>query len=61
MSVISQAAMEESGRTVEKLRDLLGKAEKGEKDAVPEIRQILDEVPIWPGSSWISPRSPRRP
>jgi hypothetical protein len=37
--------MEESGRTLEKLRGLLGKAEKGEKDAVPEIRQILNERP----------------
>jgi hypothetical protein len=45
MSAISQAAMEESGRTLEKLRGLLGKAEKGEKDAVPEIRQILNERP----------------
>jgi hypothetical protein len=30
MSAISQAAMEESGRTLEKLRGLLGKAEKGD-------------------------------
>jgi hypothetical protein len=37
--------MEESGRSVEKLRGLLGKAEKGDEDAVPEIRQILDERP----------------
>jgi hypothetical protein len=43
--VVSRAAMEESGRTVEELRGLLGKAEKGDKDAVPEIRQILDEHP----------------
>ena len=45
MSAISQAAMEESGRTLEKLRGLLGKAEKGDEDTVPEIRQILDERP----------------
>jgi hypothetical protein len=45
MSAISQAAMEESGRTLEKLRGLLGKAEKGDENAVPEIRQILDERP----------------
>jgi hypothetical protein len=45
MSVISQAAMEESGRTLEKLRGLLGKAEKGDEDTVPEIRQILNERP----------------
>ena len=45
MSAIGQAAMEESGKTVEELRGLLGKAEKGDKDAVPEIRQILDEHP----------------
>ena len=45
VSAISQAVMEESGRTLEKLRGLLGKAEKGNKDAVPEIRQILDERP----------------
>ena len=45
MSAISQAAMEESGKPVEKLRGLLGKAKKGDKDAVPEIRQILNEHP----------------
>jgi hypothetical protein len=45
MSAISQAAVEESGRTLEKLRGLLGKAEKGDKDAVPKIRQILNEHP----------------
>jgi hypothetical protein len=45
MSTISQSAMEESGRTLEKLQGLLGKAEKGDEDAVPEIRQILDERP----------------
>ena len=45
VSAIGQAAMEEPGRTVEELRGLLGKAEKGDKDAVPEIRQILDEHP----------------
>jgi len=45
MSAISRAAMEDSGRTLEKLRGLLGKAEKGDQDAVPEIRQILDERP----------------
>ena len=45
VSAISQAAMEESGKSVEKLRGLLGKAEKGDEDAVPEIRQILDERP----------------
>jgi hypothetical protein len=42
--------MEESGRTLEKLRGLLGKAEKGDEDVVPEIRQILNE-----------PMSPRTP
>ena len=45
VSAISQAVMEESGRTLEKLRGLLGKAERGDEDAVPEIRQILDERP----------------
>jgi hypothetical protein len=34
-----------SKRTVEKLRDLLRLAEKGDKDAVPEIRKILSEHP----------------
>jgi hypothetical protein len=33
------------GKAVEKLRDLLGKAHKGEEDAVPKIRQILSEHP----------------
>jgi len=45
MSTISQGELEESGKAVEKLRDLLGKAHKGEEDAVPKIRQILSERP----------------
>jgi hypothetical protein len=45
MSTISKGAMEESGKAVEKLQDLLRLAEKGEEDAVPEIRQILNEHP----------------
>jgi hypothetical protein len=45
MSTISKGAMEESGKAVEKLQDLLRLAEKGEHDAVPEIRQILNEHP----------------
>jgi hypothetical protein len=45
MSTISHTAMEESGRTVEKLQDLLRLAEQGQEDAVPEIRQILNEHP----------------
>ena len=45
MSTISQGGVEESGKTVEKLHDLLRLAEKGQEDAVPEIRQILNEHP----------------
>ena len=45
MSTISQGGVEESGKTVEKLQDLLRLAEKGQEDAVPEIRQILNEHP----------------
>jgi hypothetical protein len=45
MSAISKGEMEESGKTVKKLQDLLGKAQKGEKDAVPEIRQVLSGHP----------------
>jgi hypothetical protein len=37
--------MEVSGKTIEKLQDLLRLAEKGEENAVPEIRQILNEHP----------------
>jgi hypothetical protein len=33
------------GETIEKLQDLLRLAEKGEENAVPEIRQILNEHP----------------
>ena len=44
-STISQAGLEESGKAVEKLRDLLGKAQKGEEDALPKLRQILSEHP----------------
>ncbi len=40
---------EESEKTVEKLHDLLRLAEKGQEDAVPEIRQILNEHP---GLAW---------
>jgi len=45
MSAISRGELNESEKTVEKLRDLLRLAAKGAKDAVPEIRQILDEHP----------------
>jgi hypothetical protein len=45
MSTISKGAMEEPGKAVEKLQDLLRLAEKGEEDAVPKIRQILNEHP----------------
>ena len=37
--------MEVPGKTVEKLQDLLRLAEQGEENAVPEIRQILNEHP----------------
>ena len=45
MSTISNGALEESEKTVEKLHDLLRLAEQGQEDAVPEIRQILNEHP----------------
>ena len=45
MSTISKGELEESGKTVEKLQDLLRKAEKGDEDAVPEVRQTLSEHP----------------
>jgi len=45
MSTISKGELEESGKTVEKLHALLRLAEKGEEDAVPEVRQILSEHP----------------
>jgi hypothetical protein len=41
----SSGELEQSEKTVEKLQDLLRLAEKGEEDAVPEIRQILNEHP----------------
>jgi hypothetical protein len=44
-STMSKGELEASEKTVEKLHDLLRLAEKGEEDAVPEIRQILDEHP----------------
>jgi hypothetical protein len=49
MSTMSSGELEESEKTVEKLRALLRHAEKGQEDAVPEIRQILDEHP---GLAW---------
>ena len=42
---MSSGELEESEKTVEKLHDLLRLAEKGQEDAVPEIRQILNEHP----------------
>jgi hypothetical protein len=49
MSPISKGELEESEKIVERLQDLLRKAEKGEEDAVPEIRKILREHP---GLAW---------
>ena len=45
MSTISKGELEESGKTIEKLQDLLRKAEKGDEDVVPEVRQTLSEHP----------------
>jgi hypothetical protein len=45
MSAISRGELEESEKAVEKLRDLLRLAEKGQEDAMPKIRQILSEHP----------------
>jgi hypothetical protein len=45
MSTMSSGELEEPGKTVEKLQDLLRLAEQGQEDAVPEIRQILNEHP----------------
>ena len=45
MSAMSSGELEASEKRVEKLHDLLRLAEKGEEDAVPEIRQILNEHP----------------
>jgi hypothetical protein len=46
MSTMSSSGeLEEAEKTVEKLHDLLRLAEKGKEDAVPEIRQILNEHP----------------
>ena len=45
MSAISRGELEESEKAVEKLRDLLRLAKKGQEDAMPKIRQILSEHP----------------
>jgi hypothetical protein len=45
MSTISKGEPEESENTLEKLGGLLRLAEQGEEEAVPEIRQILNEQP----------------
>ncbi len=45
----SKEEIEASEKRVEKLQDLLRLAEKGQEDAVPEIRQILNEHP---GLAW---------
>jgi hypothetical protein len=45
MPTMSSGELEQSEKTVEKLHDLLRLAEKGQEDAVPEIRQILNEHP----------------
>jgi hypothetical protein len=50
MSTMSKGEQqEESGKILEKLGDLLRLAERGQEDAVPEIRQILNEHP---GMAW---------
>jgi hypothetical protein len=41
----SKEEIEASEKRVEKLQDLLRLAEKGQEDAVPEIRQILNRHP----------------
>lgn len=41
----SKNEIEVPGKTVEKLQNLLRLAEKGEEEAIPEIRQILSEQP----------------
>ena len=45
VATMSKGEPEEPGKAIEKLRDLLGKAHKGEEDTVPKIRQILSEHP----------------
>jgi hypothetical protein len=42
---MSKGEIEEPGKTLEKLHDLLRLAEKGEENALPEIRRILNEHP----------------
>ena len=42
---MGKGEIEEPGKIVEKLQDLLRLAEKGEENAVPEIRRILNERP----------------
>ena len=43
LSNTSKGEIEEPDKTVEKLQDLLRLAERGEENAVPEIRRILNE------------------
>ena len=45
LPTIGKEELEEPDKTVEKLRDLLSLAERGEENAVPEIRRILNERP----------------
>jgi hypothetical protein len=42
---MGKGELEERKETVARLRDLVGKADKGDDKAVPAIREILDETP----------------
>ena len=45
LAAVSEGEVEERRATVEKLRDLTGKAQDGDEEAALEIRNILDESP----------------
>ncbi len=45
LSAMGEGELEERKETVARLRDLVGRADKGDAKAVPAIREILDESP----------------
>ena len=45
LAAMGKGELEERKETVARLRDLVGKADKGDDKVVPAIREILDETP----------------
>ena len=58
LSAMTKEELETRRATLARLNELVKKAEKGNKEGLPETRKILQENPILPGKSWITGRWP---